>query len=64
MLCMRVVNGKLNDRRLKQNVCYDRKMLPSKLEMEATKKAWRFEVKMGELMRGSRVSAVTVQIEH
>ena len=64
MLFMRVVNGKLKDPRLKQNVCYDRKFLPSNLEMEATKKVWRFGVKLRELMWGSRVSAVTVQIEH
>ena len=38
MSFMRVVKGKLKDPRLKENVCCVRKLLLSKLEMEATKR--------------------------
>ena len=48
MLFMRVVNGKPKGLELKRNVCCVRRLLPLKLEMEATKKAWHFQVKLGE----------------
>ena len=63
MLFMQVVSEKLKGPRLKWNVYCVRRLLPLKLEMEATKKVWHFELKLGEWIWGSRVSAVTMQIE-